>query len=119
MHNYLCECIHMKIDIRQVLSDNLSSIKIAWKYKSVNDMARKNGLEQTTLDRIIKKTMSPTVDKIVVIAGKFDLQAWQLLLPGLDPKNPPIFVMTDSERSLYEKLKEAAKQVATTTSPYN
>jgi len=43
--------------------------------------------------------------------------AWQLLVPGLDPGNPPVNHVTEAEKRLYERLKEAARMVMDSEPP--
>lgn len=36
----------------------------------------------------------------------FDLHGWQMLIPELDPRNPPVVIMSVAERDFYRRLEE-------------
>lgn len=74
-------------------------------------IGKKAGCNQRSIGRILNGDMAATVDMLDGIAHAFDLETWQLLTPGLDPSNPPINHMTEAKKRLYERLKEAARQV--------
>lgn len=47
------------------------------------------------------------------IAAAFNVSAWQLLVPGFNPSNPPALQpVTDRERALYDRIMTAARQFA-------
>lgn len=73
--------------------------------ENINQLARDAKISPGTVSRIKKIENSTGLDVIERIAGVFRLQAWQLLLPGLDPSNVPMTMITETERQLYEKLK--------------
>ena len=74
---------------------------------------KKNQALARNVSRIIKGTTStkgssPSVDLLDRIAERCgNLQAWHLLLPNLDPKNPPVLTMTATERDLYRRMKQS------------
>lgn len=98
-------------NIRDVVSANLKALmdstpdlntqmKIAEKTKG--------RVSQRTVGRILDRSVSVTVDHIAELAAIFHLQPWQLLLPGLDPKNPQIVpAITAAEKELYDSIKSA------------
>lgn len=47
---------------------------------------------------------SPGVDALAAIAAAYDLMLWQLLVPDLDPENPPHLALSATERELYKHL---------------
>lgn len=69
-------------------------------------LAKRSGVNQRTIGRILALEMTPTIDLLEEIALAFGLHSWQLLIPGLDPSNPPTFVMSEAERQFYRKLDE-------------
>ena len=71
-----------------------------------SDLARASGANQRTVGRILSRDQSPTVEMLETIARAFGLHAWQLLIPGLDPANPPVVVMSEAERQFYRRLEE-------------
>jgi transcriptional regulator with XRE-family HTH domain len=89
--------------------------------ESVNSWARKHGLTQTTINRIVTGKMDPTVGLLERIAAAVNeqgghLEGWQLMVDGFDPRNPPILLAaTPAERLLYERIaafKQEVKQQA-------
>lgn len=74
-------------------------------------LKRMSGVDQRYIGRILAAESSITVDTLEKIAKAFDLQAWQLLVPGLDPGNPPVNHITDAERRLYERLRQTVMEV--------
>lgn len=47
-----------------------------------------------------------TLDTLTKLAEAFDLQPWQLLVPGIDPKNLPVLRnLSPQEAELYERLR--------------
>lgn len=64
------------------------------------------------IQRIMDRNTNVGVDVIAKVATGFDLLPWQLLFPGLDPKNPPVLCITAAEKQLYSRFQVAAEQVA-------
>ncbi len=104
----------MQKNSRTILAENLAKLmmlddperKIAQK-----DMGKMAGCNQRTIGRILSKDMGATVDTLDGIAKAFGLHTWQLMTPDLDPSNPPINHMTESEKKLYERMRESARQI--------
>lgn len=66
-----------------------------------------------TIQRIEKQETSVGLAVLDKIAQKFELAAWQLLVPGFDPDNPPALQpVSPKERALYDKIMMAAKEIA-------
>lgn len=65
-----------------------------------------------TAQRINEMSSDPSLATLDAIAQRYGLEAWHLLLPHLDPRNPPAFVMTYAERALYDKLAQSVRAVA-------
>jgi hypothetical protein len=55
-------------------------------------MARRAGesLSQSTINRILNAKVSVGVDHLMILAALFDLEPWQMLVPDLDPDDPPV-----------------------------
>lgn len=71
-----------------------------------------------TIQRIEAQKTSVGLAILDKIAEKFDLAAWQLLVPGFDPANPPALQpVTQRERDLYDKIMTAAKEMASEPEP--
>lgn len=65
-----------------------------------------------TYQRVQQAKTSIGINVVAKIAHAFHLEPWQLMVPNLDPSNPPVFALTESERNLYRKLREAALNLA-------
>lgn len=86
-----------------VVADNLARLIGD---RSVNSWAKAHQLDQPTVRRILIGEMSPTEQTITKIANAIGMAAWQLLVPGLDPKSPPVLKeASQAERELYEKIR--------------
>lgn len=95
-----------------VLSDNIKKLMEA--SADLNTQAalgRRCGIDQRTVVRIINLEHSPTLEKIEAIATAYGLLPWQILVPGLDPKNPPVCELTQVEKGLYDKLRRLVTQL--------
>lgn len=67
---------------------------------------------QSTVNRIVNGTMDPTVSMLESLATRFGLAAWQLLVPDLDPDDPPVLrASTAEEKALFNKLKETMSEL--------
>ena len=77
--------------------------------KSVRAWAISKKLEQKKVDRVVKAETAVSIDTLDELAAATGLLAWQLLLPGLDPDNPPHIAITESEVNLYKRLKDLVK----------
>lgn len=70
--------------------------------------AEKCGIGEGTVWRISKGQDGTSVETLRAIAEAHGLQAWQLLVPGFDPANPPVMApLTEAERKLYAAIKAA------------
>lgn len=68
-------------------------------------------VRKASIARIRAATVSTGIDVVGQIARCYDLQAWQLLAPGLDPTNPPVVTISQTERDLYARLLWVADKV--------
>lgn len=75
---------------------------------SWSGLAQDTGIGNGTAQRINEMTSDASLSTIEAVALRYGLEAWHVLVPGLDPKNPPVFLMTDSERKLYDSLAKSA-----------
>ena len=95
---------------KAILSTNLSKLMAAHLTLTTQaKVAKEAKVDQKTISRIILKTHSCGVENLEAIAAAFELQSWQLLVPGLDPKSPPVCEFTQVERDLYKKLRKLVK----------
>lgn len=68
--------------------------------------ADKIGIGEATLHRIITGSADIRVDSIAAVAKGFGLEPWQLLVPDLDPANPPINP-SPTERQFYASMRSS------------
>jgi transcriptional regulator with XRE-family HTH domain len=91
---------------------NLRSLIAASRQRTVNAWAVRNVMVQSTVNRIVNGTMDPTVSMLEAIAKKFGLAAWQLLVPDLDPEDPPVLRSASAqEKALFSRLKDAMTEL--------
>lgn len=63
-----------------------------------------------------KGTHALKIDNLQAIAKVFGLKAWQLLIPDLEPGNPPMLKqVSETEAKLYEDLQKLAAQITQAT----
>lgn len=102
----------MKKTPSQIVAENLRALMLgAGMVKKDGEpnqstLARVSGADQRTVGRILARELSPTVEMLETIARAFDLHAWQMLISELDPRNPPVVVMSQAERDFYRRLDE-------------
>lgn len=89
----------------QVLAENLKRI-VDQSGLSTRAWALGKKLEPRNIHRIIAGAQSPTLDLLGDIADACGMAPWQLLVPALDPENPPVVTMTKAERDFYRKVRE-------------
>jgi transcriptional regulator with XRE-family HTH domain len=94
----------------QVLASNLAKLMEYYGHTQ-EQTAKLAKVDQSVISRILKGEHHPRVDTVEAIALGYDLQAWTLLLPGLDPRNPPVIAMTESERDLYWRLQHDLRKL--------
>lgn len=74
----------------QVLAENLDRLmQVTPEFGTQPKVAAKAKIDQKTVWRITKKLNEPSTDKVERIAAVFGLEAWQLLVPDLQPSHPP------------------------------
>jgi len=122
--------VHLQADKRsQSMAHEIDSAAALWKnvqtlmlhhYQEENltRLADECGFAQSTATRIKQRRVSPGLDKLDAIGRRFSLDTWQLLVPGLDPKNPPTLQpVSATERALYEKIRSVAKDIMAAEPP--
>ena len=93
-----------EIDTAAALWQNIEALmQKRYKEHNLSRFAEDCGFAQSTASRIKAQKTATGLDKLDMIARAFGLATWQLLVPGLDPDNPP---------TLYEKIMTAARQIA-------
>ena len=100
----------MSMDIKETLRNNLTAL-CRYHFETeaipINDLKRRSGVSVASISRIKEAQTSVGLDILEKLAPVFGLQAWHLLVPGLDPSNPPVAHITEAERILYTRIKRA------------
>lgn len=97
----------------QVLGKNLGALMESHPNLSSNPkLASKTGLGTGTLSRLRNGEVDATVSTLEKLAVAFELEPWQLLVPRMDPGNPPALLnATEAEMRLWERLRDVAKDI--------
>lgn len=75
--------------------------------------ARRTGVPQPTIGRIMRGDVLPSLSVLEQIAKGFGLETWQLMVPGMEPKSPPVLSRASKEeRDLYARLQDDLKKLA-------
>lgn len=97
-------------DTKRILRDNLTALCHYHLEKPeipINELKRRSGVSVASISRIKEAETSVGLDILERLAQVFGLQPWHLLVPGLDPSNPPVTHITEAERELYARIKRA------------
>lgn len=104
---------------RETLAENLRTLMDTHHtYKSTLAIERGTSdagcrVGKSTIDRALRGETNLTIDYLEAIAGLYGLDAWQLMTPGLSPKNPPVLrSIGETEDKLYMRIADLAKQIA-------
>jgi len=103
----------MRIDPKLVFWQNVSALMLHhWKSENLTRLSREAKIGPGTATRIKEMQTSVGLDVVDRVAEVFDLEMWQMLTPGLDPKNPPAAQpVSKAERELYDRLITSIKQI--------
>lgn len=97
---------------RDVLAENLNTLMRAYPSLESNPkLSRRAKLGVGTIARVRNSDAAVNLDTLDKLAGCFDLQPWQMLVPDLDPKSPPVLrSLSAAESDLFERLRTVIKQ---------
>jgi hypothetical protein len=103
------------IDSKAVLWASVLALMVKnYGRENLNRLAREAKIGPGTATRLKAQETSVGLDTIDKLAGHFNVEAWQLLVPGFEPDNMPVLQpVSPSERRLYERIMAAAKEIAT------
>lgn len=94
-------------DVKEIVGANVRAL-ITAREKDFDAACTHLGIKPTQLKRIIKGEHAVTMTTIQRIAAAYDLEPYQLLVPGLDAKNPQVLrAVGPEEERLYRALDEA------------
>lgn len=98
---------------RQVLAQNIAGLMGTREGpKTHTDLAAKSGVAQGTIGRILKCEVDARIDTVSNLAGAYGLEAWQLMVAGMNPTNPPVLMpVSEREKALYASLRAVAHEI--------
>lgn len=101
---------------RKVLAANLAALMDAKPelkpVKAIED-ATDGAVGKSTVARAKLGENAINIDNLEAIAHAFGLEAWQLLVPGLTPKNPPVLKsIGEAEDKLYARIGNLVREAA-------
>lgn len=93
--------------VRTIVADNLKRLMAAHPaLDTIKKITEAGGPPNGVVDRIRREEVACKIDTLAQLARVFGLQAWQLLVPDLDPVRPPQLEMGP------EKAAELAEHLA-------
>lgn len=78
--------------LRAVLADNVAALRAVKPMGGVRAWSQKIGIGEATITRILKGSGAVQLDSFEAVADGFDVDPWQILVPGLDPHRLPELV---------------------------
>ena len=107
------------VNSKSALWESVSALMVKnYKKENLTRLAKECKIGPGTAARIKEQSTSVGIDILEAIAEHFHLAAWQLLVPGFDPDNPPALQpISKAERVFYEKVMEASKALASEPAP--
>lgn len=101
------------VDTKPILWGNVSALmRHHWGKENLTRLSREAEIGPGTASRIKEQRTSVGIEVLEAVASVFDLQAWHLLTPNLDPRNPPVIYLSRSEAALYERFRASARDLA-------
>ncbi len=103
--------VNDQIDSRRVLWANLRALmEHRWGGENLTRLSREADIGPGSCSRIKAQQTSVGLEIVDKIASLFSLQTWQLFVPNLDPRSPPVLApMSDAERDFYTRMLSAAR----------
>jgi len=98
-----------------VLAQNLKALMRAKAGpKSQMGLGKKSSVAQATIGRILSQGgENARIETVAKLAKAYGLEAWQLMVPGMDPVNPPVLqAASKEERELYDRLRQTMRDLA-------
>lgn len=99
-------------DAKQVLwANTLAAMKHKYGAENLNALSRDAKIGPGSASRIKQQKTAIGLDVVQKVAASFELEAWQLLMPDLDPTNPPVFALSDEQKRFHDKMKRAYQEL--------
>ena len=91
----------------EIVAENLETLIAAapMDKRATGTFAKYVGVGNGTIDRLRKQDAKARISTLERIATRFQLEVWQLLVPGLNLENRPR-LMTDAERSIHARFQQ-------------
>jgi len=100
------------MDLKSIISANLKALRERYDMNQTQ-FAEHCKIHQRTYGRLENGESWQHLEMLCAIAKRCDLDAWQLLVRGFNPKNPPVIkAISEKEKQFYENIKAAAKEIA-------
>ena len=97
----------------KTLAANLAALmQASSEMPSQSAVAKRAGMDQRTVGRILNEEHSPTITQLERLARAFGLEPWQLLVPSLDPRDRPTMALTMSQREAWTAVRVASETIA-------
>jgi len=98
-----------KPDVKAVIGANVKAL-VQTRDKDFDAACKRLGMKETQLKRVIAGKHAVTMTTVQRIAESYDVEPYQLLVPGLDAKNPQVLrALSPEEENLYKALEAARK----------
>lgn len=104
------------VEARAIVAVNLNALmdyaaEAGHPERSTNKGLEKlSGVSRPTIRGMREGTRDVGIDTLQAVAEVFEIQAWTLLVPHLDPSNPPTKPMSKTEVQLYKRLGRVARE---------
>lgn len=106
-------CLMTPVDTKPILWQNVAALmRHHWGGENLSRLSREARVGPGTVSRIKEQRTSVGLDVLEAVAGVFELQAWHLLTPSLDPSNPPVIYLCQREADLYDRFRKSARELA-------
>jgi len=99
---------------RQILATNLKALMASHPaLDTFKKIVEAGGPTNGTLDRIRRMESGASIDQLDTLAKVYGLEPWQLLVPNLDPTNPPMLATISKQQlEMLDRIKKAAKELS-------
>ncbi len=98
--------------VEKILAANVKALMDANKMElgSQPKLAKAAKIDQTTVGRVLGAKNKVQIDTVEALASAFGVEPYQLLIPGLNAKNPQVLrSLSAEEENLYKALDAARK----------
>jgi transcriptional regulator with XRE-family HTH domain len=104
------------MDIRKILAANLEQLQARHKdlqstpsiERATAEMGEGKKISKSVIQQVQKGKTPFNLDDLQTLAELFGLDAWQLLVPQIDPEHPPVLTSVGpTEDEMYRRMKAA------------